>query len=65
MNFTQIEKELYAVLFGCKRFHEYMYGQRVIVESNESESVYARNDVMLTPKNHSGPMTYRRDHGKW
>uniref|UniRef100_A0A8C6K5V8 Gypsy retrotransposon integrase-like protein 1 n=1 Tax=Nothobranchius furzeri TaxID=105023 RepID=A0A8C6K5V8_NOTFU len=30
-NYAQIEKEL---LFGCKRFHEYMYGRRVIVESN-------------------------------
>ncbi|XP_060769073.1 uncharacterized protein K02A2.6-like [Neoarius graeffei] len=34
VNYAQIEKELYAVLFGCKRFHEYMYGQRVIVESD-------------------------------
>ncbi|KAI4900308.1 hypothetical protein NFI96_009493 [Prochilodus magdalenae] len=33
-NYAQIEKELYAVLFGCKRFHEYMYGRRVIVESD-------------------------------
>uniref|UniRef100_A0A8C2F8L8 Reverse transcriptase/retrotransposon-derived protein RNase H-like domain-containing protein n=1 Tax=Cyprinus carpio TaxID=7962 RepID=A0A8C2F8L8_CYPCA len=34
VNYAQIEKELYAVLFGCKRFHEYMYGRRVIVESD-------------------------------
>ena len=33
-NYAQIEKELYAVVFGCKRFHEYMYGRRVIVESD-------------------------------
>lgn len=33
-NYAQIEKELYAVLFGCKRFHEYMYGRKVVVESD-------------------------------
>ncbi|KAL0161181.1 hypothetical protein M9458_044906, partial [Cirrhinus mrigala] len=33
-NYAQIEKELYAVLFGCKRFHEYMYGRKVTVESD-------------------------------
>lgn len=27
-NYAQIEKELYAVLFGNKRFHEYMYGRK-------------------------------------
>lgn len=26
-NYAQIAKELYAVLFGCKRFHEYMYSR--------------------------------------
>lgn len=24
-NYAQIEKELYAVLFGCRRFHVYIY----------------------------------------
>uniref|UniRef100_A0A3P9K9H2 Gypsy retrotransposon integrase-like protein 1 n=1 Tax=Oryzias latipes TaxID=8090 RepID=A0A3P9K9H2_ORYLA len=33
-NYAQIEKELYAVLFGCKRFHEYIYGRKVVVESD-------------------------------
>lgn len=26
-NYAQIEKELYAVLFGCRRFHQYLYGR--------------------------------------
>ena len=34
VNYAQIEKELYAVLFGCKRFHQYLYGRQVIVESD-------------------------------
>ena len=31
---AQIEKELFAVLFGCKRFHQYVYGKPVTVESD-------------------------------
>uniref|UniRef100_A0A3P9LL44 Gypsy retrotransposon integrase-like protein 1 n=1 Tax=Oryzias latipes TaxID=8090 RepID=A0A3P9LL44_ORYLA len=34
VNYAQIEKELYAILFGFKRFHHYVYGQHVIVESD-------------------------------
>ena len=26
INYAQIKKELYAILFGCKRFHQYIYG---------------------------------------
>lgn len=33
-NYAQIEKELYAVLFGCRRFHEYLYGRNVTMESD-------------------------------
>ena len=32
--YAQIEKELLAVLFGCKRFHQYVYGQPITVESD-------------------------------
>jgi len=34
VNYAQIEKELFAILFGCKRFHQYVYGRRVLVESD-------------------------------
>lgn len=29
--YAQIEKELLAVLFGFKRFHQYVYGQPITV----------------------------------
>ena len=32
--YTQIEKELYAILFGCERFHHYVYGRTINVESD-------------------------------
>ena len=34
-NYAQIEKELYAILFGCRRFHDYVYGHQVIVQSDQ------------------------------
>ena len=33
-NYAQIEKEMPAILFGCDRFRQYIYGQNVIVETN-------------------------------
>ena len=31
---AQIEKELFAVLFACRRFHQHVYGKPVTVESD-------------------------------
>ena len=33
-NYAQIEKELYAIVFACEKFHQYIYGKRVHVQSN-------------------------------
>jgi transposase InsO family protein len=32
--YAQIEKELLAVVFGCKRFHQYVYGKPIVIESD-------------------------------
>ena len=32
--YAQIEKELYAILYGYKRFHQFIYGRKVTVESD-------------------------------
>ena len=29
VGYAQITKELYAILFGCKKFHQYVYGRRI------------------------------------
>ncbi|XP_070193833.1 uncharacterized protein [Littorina saxatilis] len=34
VNYAQIEKELYAIVFGCERFHQYIYGQEILVQSD-------------------------------
>lgn len=39
MNYAQIEKELFAILFGCVKFHQYIYGARVIVETDHKPLV--------------------------
>lgn len=31
---AQIEKELFAIWFGCEKFHQYVYGQRITVETD-------------------------------
>lgn len=33
-NYAQIEKELFAILVGCTKFHQYIYGQRILVETD-------------------------------
>lgn len=34
VNYAQIENEMFAILFGCKRFHHYVYGRHLEVESD-------------------------------
>ena len=33
-NYAPIESDISAVLYGCTRFHDYIYGQRVTVETD-------------------------------
>lgn len=33
-HYAQIEKELLAIVFGCKRFHQYIYGKHVVIETD-------------------------------
>ncbi|XP_055371850.1 uncharacterized protein LOC129605879 [Condylostylus longicornis] len=38
-NYAQIEKELLAILFGCTRFHQYIYGLSILVETDHKSLV--------------------------
>jgi ABC-type phosphate transport system substrate-binding protein len=33
-NYAQIEKELLAVLFACEKFNQYIYGKKVLVQTD-------------------------------
>lgn len=39
VNYAQIEKEMLAILFGCKHFHQYVYGHSVRVETDHKPLV--------------------------
>ena len=34
VNYAQIEKEMFAILFGCNRFHHFVYGRKVNVQTD-------------------------------
>ncbi len=44
-NYAQIEKELLAILFACEKFHDYIYGKRVSVETDHRPliTIYKKN----------------------
>lgn len=44
-NYAQIEKELLAIVFGCQRFRQYIYGKRILVETDHKplESIFKKN----------------------
>ncbi|XP_045445826.1 uncharacterized protein K02A2.6-like [Melitaea cinxia] len=38
--YAQIEKELLAIQFGCEKFHQYVYGNKVTVHTDHKPLVY-------------------------
>lgn len=44
-NYAQIEKETLAILFGCQRFHQYLFGTRFLVETDHKplESIFNKS----------------------
>lgn len=45
--YAQIEKELAAVVFGCTRFHQYIFGKRIIVESDHKPFTSIYNKLLV------------------
>ena len=41
-NYAQIEKEMLAIVFGCNKFHDYVYGlPNIVVETDHKPGVYS------------------------
>lgn len=53
--YAQIEKELLAVLFACTRFHDYIYGQNITVETDHQPLV-----TIIKKPLHSAPARLQR-----
>ena len=51
-NYAQIEKETLAISFGCARFHQYIFGKPVTVESDHKplESIFRKSLYKAPPR---------------
>ena len=69
-NYAITEKELLAVLFGCERFHQYIYGNKTLVESDHKplESVMKKplpraparlQRMLLHPQRYDFQLSYK------
>ena len=38
--YSQIEKELLAIVYGCQKFHQYIYGREVETDHRPLESIF-------------------------
>ena len=38
--YTNIEREMLTIVFGCERFHNYIYGTRFIIHSDHKPYIY-------------------------
>ena len=44
-NYAQIEKEMLAITFACERFHQFIYGQSIQVETDHKplEAIFKKS----------------------
>ena len=50
-NYAQIEKELYAIVFGCERFYQYVYGRAVTLFTDHKPlEAIMRKSLAETPE---------------
>ncbi|KAK2716831.1 hypothetical protein QYM36_007097 [Artemia franciscana] len=54
-NYSQLEKELYAIVFECKPFHHYIYGRKTIVTTDHRPL-----ETILSRPLHTAPARLQR-----
>ena len=55
-NYAQIEKEMLAIVFGCERFHNYLYGQREITVESDHKPL----EAILKKPIHQAPLRLQK-----
>lgn len=48
----QIEKEMLAILFGCKHFYQYVYGRRFTVETDQIPLIFIMKKQLAAAPHH-------------
>lgn len=49
IKYAQMEKKMLAILFGCKRFHQYVYGRRNTVETDHRPLIIMKKPLAAAP----------------
>ena len=51
-NYARIENEALAILYGCTKFHPYLFGKEVLVESDHRplQAIFAKPLFQAPPK---------------
>ena len=51
-NYAPIEKEMCAIVYGCKKFHDYIYGQRTVVYTDHKPliGIFGKELHKLSPR---------------
>ena len=51
-NYVQIERETLSVVFGCEKFHEYVYGREFIVQNDHKplKSIFSKSIIQCPPR---------------
>ena len=55
-NYAQIENEMLAIVFGCERFHDYLYGQREITFESDHKPL----EAILKKPIHQAPLRLQK-----
>lgn len=48
---AQVEKEMYAIVYACERFHEYVYGKKVIIYTDHKPLISVMTKELNKIKN--------------
>ena len=55
-NYAQIEKEMLAIVFGCERFHDFLYGQNVVTVGSDHKPL----EAILKKPIHQAPLRLQK-----